>query len=153
MIAVLTSAGGALLAWAPTVAGLPTPPANSVIRELEAWDAPPPLPYVWSPAALDWAVPAAIAKPPLTQREFMARWRAAGLGAVLTMVFALEVKDSPAGAAAREWLTEFRTARGIDPADPDTIANADGVLAMAVASGVVTQAQADAGRPVVLAPL
>lgn len=57
MIAILASGSGALLAWAPTVADLPSPPANSIVRELAAWDAPPPLPYVWNPAAVDWTVP------------------------------------------------------------------------------------------------
>jgi hypothetical protein len=153
VIAVLASGSGALLAWAPIAAELPAPPAHSVIRELEAWDAPPPLPYVWSPTHIDWVVPAGAPKPLLTQLEFMARWRAAGLGAVLTMVFSLEVKDSPTGAAAREWLTEFRSARGIDPGDFNTVSSTTGVLAMAVASGVVTQTAAEDGLPIVLAPL
>ena len=72
MIAILASGAGALLAWASTVQELPTPPADSVIRELDAWDAPPPLPYVWSPTALDWVVPADPTRK-LTRLEF--RWR------------------------------------------------------------------------------
>ena len=72
MIAILASGTGALLAWAPTIAGLPTPPADSVIRELDAWNAPPPLPYVWSPDALDWVIPTPVA-PRLSRLQF--RWR------------------------------------------------------------------------------
>lgn len=89
----------------------------------------------------------------LTQREFMARWRQAGAGAALTLLFAMEVKDSPAGAQAREWLTEFRTARGIDPTLPETAANVDAALGFAVLSGVMTAAEAAAARPIILAPV
>ena len=153
MIAVLASSTGALLAWASTVAGLPTPPANSVIRELEAWDAPPPLPYVWSPASIDWVVPASTPKPLLSQQEFMDRWEAAGLGAVLDLLFTLEVADSPQGSAARKWLTRFRSARGINPADPRTIAGTDDLCALGVAATVVSSEAVTAGRPIVLAPL
>lgn len=89
----------------------------------------------------------------LTQQEFMDRWEAAGLGAVLDMLFALEVANNASGAAARKWLTRFRTARGIDPADPRTIAGTDDLCALAVLTGVVTTVQVAAGRPMVLAPL
>ncbi len=91
--------------------------------------------------------------PLLTQREFMARWRAAGVGGVLTMLFSLEVKDSTAGTQAREWLNDFRTARGIDPALEETIANTDAALAFGVLAGAITTAQANAARPLILAPL
>lgn len=153
MIAILASSAGALLAWKPTVGDLPSPPMNSVIRELPEWDAPPALPYVWSPEHLNWVVPADATKPLLTQQEFMDRWEAAGLGAVLDLLFTLEVADSPQGSAARKWLTRFRTARGIDPADTRTIAGTDDLCALGIAAGVVTTAAVTAGRPIVLAPL
>ena len=57
MIAILASPAGALLAWAPTVDELPPVPSDSIVRTLDAWDAPPPPPYVWTPSALDWIVP------------------------------------------------------------------------------------------------
>lgn len=72
MIAILASSAGALLAWKPTVGDLPSPPMNSVIRELPEWDAPPALPYVWSPEHLNWVVPANPTRT-LTRLEF--RWR------------------------------------------------------------------------------
>lgn len=81
MIAVLASGTGALLAWAPTAAGLPTPPANSVIRELESWDAPPPLPYQWSATALEWVVPPT---PKLSKLTFRWRYTLAEQVAILT---------------------------------------------------------------------
>lgn len=90
-------------------------------------------------------------EPLLSQQEFMDRWEAAGLGAVLDMLFALEVQNTTAGAGARKWLTRFRTARGIDPADARTIAGTDDLCALAVAGSVVTAAQVTAGRPIVLA--
>jgi hypothetical protein len=89
----------------------------------------------------------------LTQQEFMDRWEAAGLGAVLDLVFTLEVVNSPTGTAARKWLTRFRAARGIDPADPRTAGGFEALCAMAASAGLVTTAAVDAGRPVVLAPL
>lgn len=89
----------------------------------------------------------------LTQQEFMDRWEAAGLGAVLDMLFSLEVAATSNGAAARKWLTRFRTARGIDPADPRTIAGVDDLCALAVAGSVVTAGAVAAGRSIVLAPL
>ena len=57
MIAVLADAGGALIAWAPTVAALPPAPSRSIVRELEEWDAPPLPPYVWSASAVNWVLP------------------------------------------------------------------------------------------------
>ncbi len=58
MIWILAGTDGGLIAWAPTVDGLPPAPPVSVTKQLDAWDAPPPPPYVWTPAALDWTVPA-----------------------------------------------------------------------------------------------
>lgn len=57
MIAVLASSDGALIAWAPTVAGLPSIPARSIVRELAEWDAAPLPPWVWSAAAVTWVLP------------------------------------------------------------------------------------------------
>lgn len=57
MIAVLAASDGALIAWAPTVAGLPPIPARSIVRELAEWDAAPLPPWVWSAAAVTWVLP------------------------------------------------------------------------------------------------
>jgi hypothetical protein len=57
MLVVLCSPTGALLAWASTPAGLPPIPSESIVVERPEWDAPPPDPYRWSPAALNWVVP------------------------------------------------------------------------------------------------
>lgn len=71
MLAVLISDAGALLAWAPTAAELPTPPATSTVREFAEFDAPPPLPYVWDATAMAFVVPATAAER-LTKLQF--RW-------------------------------------------------------------------------------
>jgi hypothetical protein len=118
MIAVLASGTGALLAWAPTVAGLPTPPANSVIRELEAWDAPPPLPYVWSPTALDWVIPPPATPPRLSRLQF--RWRY-----TLEEQIAIELAEAThPEATVRATLSILRQslaeATDVDVADPRT---------------------------------
>lgn len=117
MIAVLASGAGALLAWAPTVADLPAPPANSVIRELAAWDAPPPLPYVWSPADLAWVVPPT---PKLSKLAF--RWRY-----TLAEQVGIELAERDhADATVRATLAVLRMslaeATDIDVTDPRTIA-------------------------------
>lgn len=117
MIAVLASSTGALLAWASTVQDLPTPPAESVVRELAAWDAPPPLPYVWSPAHLDWVVPANPTRK-LTRLEF--RWRY-----TLAEQIAIELaEEGHADATVRATLRVLRQslaeATEIDVTDPRT---------------------------------
>lgn len=91
--------------------------------------------------------------PLLSQREFLKRWRDAGVGAVVTLLFALEVKDSAQGTQAREWLNDFRTARGIDPLLPETQASTDAALAFGVSAEKITQEEADAARPLILAPV
>lgn len=118
MIAILATGAGALLAWASTVHDLPTPPADSVIRELDAWDAPPPLPYVWSPVHLDWVVPADPTRK-LTRLEF--RWRY-----TLAEQVAIEIaEDTHADATVRATLRVLRQslneATDINVTDPRTV--------------------------------
>lgn len=117
MIAVLASSAGALLAWKPTVGELPSPPMNSVIRELPEWDAPPALPYVWSPAHLNWVVPAEPTRK-LTRLEF--RWRY-----TLAEQIAIELAEAgDADATVRATLRVLRQslaeATEIDVTDPRT---------------------------------
>lgn len=116
MIAVLASGAGALLAWAPTEAQLPTPPANSVVRTLDAWDAPPPLPYQWSPTALDWVVPAP-AK--LTRLEF--RWRYTLAEQVAIDTAMVGHADATVRATLRVLAASLAEATEIDVADPRTV--------------------------------
>lgn len=139
MIAVLASAGGALLAWAPTVGALPSPPANSVIVERAAWDAPPPLPYVWTPSALDWIVP-----PPeavsWSPQEFMDRFPSA----ILTMIHTHSVRDSAVGAAIRQALLRYQVVPIIYRDDPRTLAAVTDIVGLAVALSIVAANDAEA---------
>ena len=89
----------------------------------------------------------------LSQREFMKRWRESGAGAVITLLFSLEVKDTAQGTQAREWLNDFRTARGIDPELQETIDSTDAALAFGVAAGAISSATATAARASILAPV
>jgi hypothetical protein len=61
MLAILADVTGRLLAWAPTLAELPPAPPNSTTRTLAHWADVPPPPFVWTPAALDWTIPATTA--------------------------------------------------------------------------------------------
>ena len=117
MIAILASGTGALLAWASTVQDLPTPPADSVIRELDAWDAPPPLPYVWSPTALDWVVPADSTRR-LTRLEF--RWRYTLAEQVAIEVAEREHADVTVRATLAILRMSLAEATEIDVTDPRT---------------------------------
>ena len=119
MIAVLASGSGALLAWGPTVADLPTPPANSVLRELAAWDAPPPLPYVWSPSALEWVVPASTPRK-LSRLEF--RWRYTLAEQVAIEVAEREHPDTTVRATLAVLRMSLSEATDIDVTDPRTVA-------------------------------
>ena len=116
MIAILASGAGALLAWAPTAAELPTPPAESTVRELAAWDAPPPLPYVWTPALLDWAVPDTRTK--LTRLEF--RWRYTLAEQVAIDVATNTHADATVRATLRVLSASLAEATEIDVTDPRT---------------------------------
>jgi hypothetical protein len=118
MIAILASGAGALLAWASTVQDLPTPPADSVIRELDAWDAPPPLPYVWSPTALDWVVPADPTRK-LTRLEF--RWRYTLAEQVAVEVAEREHADATVRATLAILRMSLAEATEIDVTDPRTV--------------------------------
>jgi hypothetical protein len=116
MIAILASGSGALLAWAPTEAALPTPPANAVTRTLDAWDAPPPLPYQWSPTALDWVVPA---PPKLTRLEF--RWRYTLAEQIAVDTATVIHADATVRATLRVLSASLAEATEIDVTDPRTV--------------------------------
>jgi hypothetical protein len=118
MIAVLASGSGALLAWASTVQGLPTPPANSVVRELDAWDAPPPLPYVWSPTALDWIVPEGVTVK-LSRLQF--RWRYTLAEQVAIELAEREHADATVRATLAVLRMSLSEATDIDVTDPRTV--------------------------------
>ena len=116
---VLASGAGALIAWAATEADLPTPPANSVVVDLPAWDAPPPHPYQWTPSLFNWAVPAS---PKLTRLEF--RWRytlaeqvaidnATNTHADATVRATLRVLSASLAEATEIDVTDARTQQGV----------------------------------------
>lgn len=118
MLAVLVSASGALLAWAPTAGELPTPPASSTVRELPAWDAPPAEPYRWSATALDF-VNANDPSEKLTKLQF--RWLY-----TLAEQVALDVAEKThPDATVRSTLSILRQslaeATEIDRTDPRTV--------------------------------
>jgi hypothetical protein len=117
MIAILASGAGALLAWAPTAAELPAPPAESTVRELAAWDAPPPLPYVWTPSLLDWAVPDTRVR--LTRLEF--RWRYTLAEQIAIDVATTDHADATVRATLRVLAASLAEANDIDLTDPRTV--------------------------------
>lgn len=73
MIAVLADANGALIAWAPAVAGLPPIPARSIVRELAEWNAPPSPPYAWSSSVINWVL-STVTTPRLSRLAFRTRY-------------------------------------------------------------------------------
>lgn len=115
MIYVLASSAGALLGWASTEAELPAPPANSVVLSLASWDAPPPLPYVWTPSLFDWAVPAS---PKLTRLEF--RWRYTLAEQVAIDAATNGHADATVRATLRVLSASLAEATEIDVTDPRT---------------------------------
>jgi hypothetical protein len=106
------------LAWASTVQELPTPPANSVVRELDAWDAPPPLPYVWSPAELDWIVPEGVTVK-LSRLQF--RWRYTLAEQVAIELAEREHADATVRATLAVLRMSLSEATDIDVTDPRTV--------------------------------
>jgi hypothetical protein len=106
------------LAWASTVQGLPTPPANSVVREIDAWDAPPPLPYVWSPTALDWIVPESVTVK-LSRLQF--RWRYTLAEQVAIELAEREHADATVRATLAVLRMSLSEATDIDVSDPRTV--------------------------------
>ncbi len=125
MIAVLASGSGALLAWAPTVQELPTPPASSTVRELPQWDAPPPLPYVWEPVALDWVVPAPAAPRRLTRLEFQSRYTLAEQVAIELAASGGPGITATDAATLRVFDRALSNATEIDVDDPRTVAGVE----------------------------
>lgn len=139
MIYVLASGSGALLAWAATAEQLPTPPGNSVILELAAWDAPPAEPYRWSPSARDWIVPPT---PTLSRLGFRSRYTVAEQIALKRAE--TEFPDADARATlviSRESLSD---ANDVDITDPRTIQ----AVQFQVTLGLITPQRA----AVILAP-
>ena len=115
MIYVIASNAGALLAWSVTESDLPTPPPNSVVVPLASWDAPPPLPYQWTPALFDWAVPAS---PKLTRLEF--RWRYTLAEQVAIDAATNGHPDATVRATLRVLSASLAEATEIDVSDPRT---------------------------------
>jgi hypothetical protein len=149
MLYVLTGASGGLIAWAPTEAQLPTPPANSVTVERAAWDAPPPLPYVWSPSVRDWVVPTLPVRR-LTKLEFASRF-------TLTEQVAIEqaTETHPTAstrATLRVLAKNLDRATDVDVTDPRTILGAETLVDLLITLQVVAAEDRQTRLDALLAP-
>lgn len=151
MLYVVTGSRGQLLDWNVDRERLRVP-SNAVIVERPAWDAPPPLPYVWSPEARDWVVPppppdAPLA--PLTQLEFSSRFTEAEQ-------IALEMAEDGGTPQVRAVLRVINKnlARASDVRldDPRTRRGAQIAVDILVDMGVVAAEARDARLTAVLAP-
>jgi len=118
MIAVLADADGALIAWAPTVAALPPAPARSIVRELDAWDAPPSYPYQWSPVAVDWVIPS-VPTPRLSRLAFRTRYALAEQIAITRAE--TEAPDPDMRATLTILRQSLSDATDVDVTDPRTV--------------------------------
>lgn len=129
-------------------------PPDSITTVLPEWTEVPPAPYAWNGDLQNFALPQ---RALLTQQEFMDRWVLAGpkAEACMDLLFAAEPLANASGTFARKTLTRFRTARGIDPADPRTVTLTDTLLGMGVAASpaLLSAQEAAAARAVILAPL
>lgn len=120
MLYVLTSATGALLGWATAPEALPPAPPSSTVVVREAWDAPPALPYVWSPTARDWVVPAVTPTTIMSRLAF--RWRYTLAEQVGIKVAETGAEDASVRATLAILRESLQEATEIDLADPRTIA-------------------------------
>lgn len=121
MLYVLTSGAGALLGWASSPAGLPKAPPSSVVVQLDAWDAPPALPYVWSPVHRDWVIPPPPAPPRMTAGDFARRIGLARDSALQSLLHRADVDAATKGdiSALLAWLQRV-IVTGVDVSDPIT---------------------------------
>jgi hypothetical protein len=136
MIAILADADGSLRAWAPTVAELPTPGTNSIVRELEAWAAPPAPPYVWSRSAIDWVVPAVTPPSVLSRLQF--RWRYTLAEQVAIKAAETDATDASVRATLAILRESLQEAAEISLTDPRTIAG----VQYHASVGLITEARA-----------
>ena len=118
MIAVLADANGALIAWAPTVAGLPPIPARSIVRELQEWDAPPSPPYVWSASAINWVL-STVTTPRLSRLAFRTRYTLAEQIAITRAE--TEAPDPDMRATLTILRQSLSDATDVDVTDPRTV--------------------------------
>lgn len=149
---ILTDPRGALLAWAPTVEGLPPAPTESVLLERPAWAAPPAEPYRYDPAVRDWVVPVP-ARAKLSRLAF--RWRFT-LEEQLALRAAEREHPEPSVrdtlAIMRESLSDVEDDSGVDVADPRTVGGATLSVDLLVAAGLLSPEARDARLAAVLAP-
>jgi hypothetical protein len=146
---LLARSSGALIAWAPTLEGLPPPPPESVVVERPAWDVPPAEPYRYDPTRLDWVVPAPVV-PALSRLAF--RWRFAAEEQIALKRAELEHPDATVRATLailRESLAEADEVR-VD--DPRTVQGAGFLVDVLVGAGVLDAAARDARLAQILAP-
>lgn len=149
MLYVLSGPSGGLIAWATDEANLPAPRPNSVVSERPAWDAPPPLPYVWSPADRDWVIPAVPVRR-LTRLEFASRFT---LEEQVAIEQATETHPTASTRATLRVLAKnLDRATDVDVTDPRTILGAETLVDLLVALGVVAPEDAEARLAALLAP-
>ena len=146
-----SSSTGEFIGAAVNQSDLPILSGTSIAAYPE-WDDVPPLPWEWNPALRNFALPQ---RSLLTQQEFMDRWVTAGpkAEACMDQLFAAEPLTSASGTFARKTLTRFRSARGISPEDPRTVALTDTLLNMGVTNGILTVQEAADARLIILAAL
>jgi hypothetical protein len=120
MLYVLTSGAGALLGWSPDPGRLPPAPPDGVVVVREAWEAPPPLPYIWSPPHRDWIVPTPIGTDVLSRLQF--RWRYTLEEQVLIEMAETAHEDATVRATLRVLRASLQEATEIRLSDPRTIA-------------------------------
>jgi len=116
MLYVLTSASG----WASSPETLPPAPPSSTVVVREAWDAPPPLPYVWSPTARDWVVPTPAPVDQMSRLAF--RWRYTLAEQVGIAVAEETDEDASVRGTLRVLRESMAEATDIRLSDPRTIA-------------------------------
>jgi hypothetical protein len=133
MLYVVAADDGALLGWASTLDGLPPAPPRSTILALDAWDAPPPPPWQWSPVALDWVLPAPA---PVSRLAF--RWRYTLDEQIAVTRAEAEWPDPDVRATLRILRESLAEADGVALDDPRTV---QGVMYHATL-GLITDARA-----------
>jgi hypothetical protein len=119
MLYVVTSARGALLSWGQTPDGLRVPPDGVVVLR-DAWDAPPPKPYVWDPGARDWVIPTPAPVDVLSRLQF--RWRYTLAEQVAVSAAEASHPSAEVRATLRVLRESLQEASEIRLSDPRTIA-------------------------------
>lgn len=152
---ILADARGRLVAWADAPERLPRAPIGSTVREIPEFAAPPPDPYVWTPAALTWTVPPERVpnRPALSKLSFQWRFTLEEQRALRRIERehpVAQVRDDLA--IMRESLMNVTDPLGVDVTDVRTQLGAALMVDVLVADGLIDPAQRNARLMQVLAP-